>query len=171
MTTRANRANLQPKGTTHAPAKAAPKAPSKPASKPAKPASKQLTKPTPPSATRAHQTAATRTPSATAQAAGNAAGAGLKEAIDRRGAAAVLGSPAPAAPSPVTAASVTAKLEAAQPSGPLGLTPGDIREAQPRDHGWLGLEFFQCPGPCDLDLRPGQARPGLSADYQEGDTP
>ena len=124
MTTRANRANLEPKGTTLAPAKAAPKAPSKPASKPVKPTSKQLTKPTPPSATKAHQTAATRTPSATAQAVGKAAGAGLKEAIDRRGAAAVLGSPAP------TAASVTAKLEAAQPSGPLGLTPGDIREAQ-----------------------------------------
>lgn len=130
MTTRANRANLQPKGTTHAPAKAAPKAPSKPASKPVKPTSKQLTKPTPPSATKAHQTAATRTPNATAQATGKAAGAGLKEAIDRRGAAAVLGSPAPTAPSPVTAASVTAKLEAAQPSGPLGLTPGDIREAR-----------------------------------------
>jgi len=138
MTTRANRANLQPKGTPHAPAKAAPKTPSKAPSKPAsKPASKQLTKPTPPSATKAHQaaakahqTATTRTPNATAQATGKAAGAGLKEAIDRRGAAAVLGSPAPAAPSPVTAASVTAKLEAAQPSGPLGLTPGDIREAQ-----------------------------------------
>ena len=130
MTTRANRANLQPKGTTNALAKAAPKAPSKPASKPVKPTSKQLTKPTPPSATKAHQTAATRTPNATAQAAGKAAGAGLKEAIDRRGAAAVLGSPAPTAPSPVTAASVTAKLEAVQPSGPLGLTPGDIREAQ-----------------------------------------
>lgn len=123
MTTRANRANLQPKGTPHAPASKAP-------SKPVKPTSKQFTKPTPPSATKAHQTAATRTPNATAQAAGKAAGAGLKEAIDRRGAAAVLGSPAPAAPSPVTATSVTAKLEAAQPSGPLGLTPGDIREAR-----------------------------------------
>jgi hypothetical protein len=87
-------------------------------------ASKQLTKPTLPNATKTHQTAATRTPSATAQAAGKAAGAGLKEAIDRRGVAVVLGSPAP------TAASVTAKLEVAQPSGPLGLTPGDIREAQ-----------------------------------------
>ena len=130
MTTRANKANLQPKGTTHAPAKTAPKAPSKPASKPVKPTSKQLTKPTPPSSTKAHQTAATRTPNATAQATGKAAGAGLKEAIDRRGAAAVLGSPAPTAANPVTVASVTAKLEAAQPSGPLGLTPGDIREAQ-----------------------------------------
>ena len=112
MTTRANRANLQPKGTTHAPAKAAPKAPSKPASKPVKPTSKQLTKPTPPSATKAHQTAATRTPSATAAQTGQAAGAGLKDAAK------------------VTAASVTAKLAATQPSGPLGLTPGDIREAQ-----------------------------------------
>jgi hypothetical protein len=68
MTMRASRANLSPKGTTHAPAKAAPKAPSKPASKAVKPTSKQLTKPTPPSSTKAHQAAATRTPNATAQA-------------------------------------------------------------------------------------------------------
>lgn len=103
MTTRAKNANLSPKGIP-APAKTAPKAPSKPAKAPAKVA--------PPSATKAHQTTPTRKPSATAAQVGQAAGTGLKDATK------------------VTAASVSAKLDAAKPSGPLGLTPGDIRAAQ-----------------------------------------
>ena len=62
--------------------------------------------------TKAHQTTPTRKPSATAAQVGQAAGTGLKDATK------------------VTAASVSAKLDAAKPSGPLGLTPGDIRAAQ-----------------------------------------
>lgn len=91
MTTRANKANLSPKGTTHVPAKPAPKgakpAPQAPSKAPAK-----ASKPTAPSATKAH----------------HAANQSAK----------------------VTAESVSAKLDAAKPSGPLGLTPADIRTAQ-----------------------------------------
>ena len=103
MTTRAKNANLSPKGT-NATAKSAPKAPSKPVKAPAKAA--------PPGGAKAHQTATTRKPVATAAQVRQAAGAGLKDAAK------------------VTAASVSAKLDTAKPSGPLGLTPGDIRAAQ-----------------------------------------
>ena len=66
----------------------------------------------PPGGAKAHQTATTRKPVATAAQVRQAAGAGLKDAAK------------------VTAASVSAKLDTAKPSGPLGLTPGDIRAAQ-----------------------------------------
>ena len=80
-------------------------APAKTAPKaPSKPV-KAPAKAAPPSATKAHQTTSTRKP-------GQAAGAGLKDAAK------------------VTAASVSAKLDAAKPSGPLGLAPGDICAAQ-----------------------------------------
>ncbi len=111
MTTRANRANLSPKGTTHAPTKPAPKgaksAPQAPSKAPAK-----TSKPIAPSATKAHHAANQ--------------------------------------PGKVTAASVSAKLDAAKPSGPLGLTPADIRTAQTDPRNQRPTKGLTIPSEADM---------------------
>ena len=126
MTTRANKANLSPKGTTHAPAKPAPKgaksAPQAPSKAPAK-----ASKPVAPSATKAHHTANQ--------------------------------------PGKVTAASVSAKLDAAKPSGPLGLTPADIRTAQtdPRNQRPAIPPQVPTSGPYSLDATQAAAAKQIAA--------
>ncbi len=114
MTTRANRANLSPKGTTHAPAKPAPKsakpAPQAPSKSPAK-----ASKPAAPSATKAHHAANQ--------------------------------------PAKVTAASVSAKLDATKPSGPLGLTPADIRAAQTDPRNQRPAKGLTIPSEADVQAQ------------------
>ena len=125
MTTRANRANLSPKGATTAPAKPAPKgvkpAPQAPSKAPAK-----ASKPAAPSATKA---------------------------------------PAANQPGKVTAASVSAKLGAAKPSGPLGLTPADIRTAQtdPRNQRPAIPPQVPASGPYSLDATQAAAAQQIAA--------
>ena len=124
MTTRANRANLSPKGTTHAPAKPAPKgakpAPQAPSKAPAK-----ASKPAAPSATKAH----------------HAANQSAK----------------------VTAASVSAKLDAAKPSGPLGLTPADIRTAQTDPRNQRPTKGLTIPSEADMQAAAQNAHTPLIA--------
>lgn len=111
MTTRANKANLSPKGAATAPAKPAPKsakpAPQAPSKTPAK-----ASKPAAPSATKAHHAANQ--------------------------------------PAKVTAASVSAKLDAAKPSGPLGLTPAGIRTAQTDPRNQRPTKGLTIPSEADV---------------------